>query len=830
MISKSDIPIDAIKLELSSLGVDAAFLAPTEVSLNKSIIDAHIELKKFLVDIQLHDFDAQAKGSANKKIFPINLIYKDSIKKSTISLYRPDTKGGDPRLWISGLAKYADPYNLLAIFLINEDLFIVNASNKEIYDSRLVEGSPFHDLLYRSSPKFIYPKSEKINNLINKFNDQDNQFLEELLNLQQDGSESISAPSNWAKTEPLLKVETKLDGVIDRLLGLIDSSEQSPDKVFWHFFIGSPGNGKSAAAGSLARKLIIAGYSIEDETGNSLEDIPPSQIPYLLKVYKGGNKFASLWIAQDASVVRNPYRVDADPSKELIDLIKEAEKYTVSLVICTNRGVLEKSSRVGSLNKEEQQAPWFMAIKNAIEGNQSATIFLPVKKRAASEIVVNSTNLEVQSLLFKSDIASKLIATATSDSKWAICDSCSASKFCPFTNNRKWLSTDNGSDTILSLLRYVELLSGQLIVFREFLAFLSLVLAGSPTDYEDETPCQWVHREQASNNFFGLVSRRIYMILFSSYAPSGLEHSKLLRGEQLGFIRQLLDETPTLPDRVRSAVHNVITKDIDDFVSTDVGVQRLLSREGIFAKLDVNNSSMPSSFLGKWSIGSNAVQSLPEGLFSDLEREIIDIFSKLSACIESSSVLSSKHYFWLSRWYTSFFFRIGSLAEKQFSLGIEISRIAEILNVMQDDFSDPALLKRIAKIEKTLNDLLLGDGAGVRVSEHGRLKGKWVTERLRPRIGIKDSLNSLGVPVQFGLKEEELLNAEAFAWLLRKVDTNMSMNSFPMQHLDSFQDALVRAAALSDYSVAEDDIELEIELPGKKTISLIRFRGSVNAE
>ena len=830
MLSKSDIPINIIKTELSSLGVQAAFLVPTEASLSKSILDAHHEFKKFLADSNIHDFAAQAKGSANKKIFPINLIDKHSIKRSTISLYRPDTKGGDPRLWVSGLAKYARPYNLLAFFCVNGELCIANVSNKEIYDSRLVEGSPFHKFLHESTSKLIDSRFEDINHSINKFNDQDNQFLEELLNLQQDGSESISAPSNWAKTEPLLKVETRLDGVIDGLLALVDSSEQSPDKVFWHFFIGSPGNGKSAAAGSLARKLITAGYSIKDESGNLLEDIPPSQIPYLLKVYRGDNKFASLWIAQDASVVRNPYRVDADPSKELVDLIAEAANHTVSLVICTNRGVLEKSSRVGSLNKEEQRAPWFMAIKNAIEGNQSAKISLQVKKRAASEVVVNSTNLEVQSLLFKSDIASKLIATATSDSKWAICDSCSASKFCPFTNNRKWLSTDNGRDTILSLLRYAELLSGQLIVFREFLAFLSLVLAGSPTDYEDETPCQWVHKELASNNLFGLVSRRIYMILFSSYAPSGLEHSKVLRGEQVRFIRQLLDETPTLPDRVRSAVQNVIAKNIDDFVSTDVGVQRLLSRDGVFSKLDVNNSPMPSSFLGKWSIGSDAAQSLPEGLFSDLERAIIDIFSKLSACIESSSVLSSKHYFWLSRWYTSFFFRIGSLAEKQFSLGVEISRLAEIINVMQDDFSDPALLKRIVKIEKTLNDLLLGDGAGVRVSEYGRLKGKWVTEKLRPRLGNKDSLGSLGVPIQFGLKEEELLNAEAFAWLLRKVDTNMAMNSFPMQHLDSVQDALVRAAALSDYSVAPDDVELEIGLPSAKAISLIRFRGSVSAE
>lgn len=828
MLSKSDISLDLIQSDLISHGVKPAFLVPTELGLRKSILDAHSEIKKFLSDNNFHDFEAQAKGSANKKVLPVNLIEKDSVKKSSISLYRPDSKGGSPRLWISGLAKYAKPYNLLVFFFKGGELFIANASDKEIFGTRLIAGSPF-DLILRK-PDSYGEKLETIDLTGDGLANQDNQFLKELLNLQQDGSESISAPSNWAQSEPLLKVETKLDGVIDGLLEKVEKSQLTPEKLFWHFFIGSPGNGKSAAAGSLARKLIKAGYVIEDEAGNSLEDIPPSQIPYLLKVYKGGNKFASLWIAQDASVVRNPYGVDADPSNELIDLIIDAANNAVSLVVCTNRGVLEKASRFGTLEREDQQSPWFLAIKNASEGVQSAVISLPEKKGASKKIVIDSTNLEVQSLLFRSEIAYRLISTATQDKSWEICKSCSANKMCPYVNNQKWLSTDSGKDTILSLLRYVELLSGQLIVFREFLAFLSLILAGSPTDYEDETPCQWVHKELASSNLFALISRRIYMLLFSSYAPSGLEYSKELRGEQVRYIRELLDETPILPDQVRTAVHNVIARDVDDFVSTDVGVQRLLSHGGVFSKLDVNNLPLPSSFLGKWAIGSGAVESLPEGLFSDLERSVVAIFDELSACIESSSSLSGKHYFWLSRWYTSFFFRIGSLAENVFSLGSEISRLAEILNAMQEDFTNPALLKRIAKIETTLNDLLLGDGSGVRVSEYGRLKGKWVTEQLRPRIGCEDSLGALGVPVNFGPKEKEVLNAEAFSWLLRKVDTNMAMNSFPMQHLESVQDALVRAAALSDYSVAQDDIELEIGLPNLKSVVLTRFRGNVSAE
>jgi hypothetical protein len=147
MLKKSDISIDLIQSDLNSYGIEPAFLVPTEVGLKKSILDAHLELKKFLFENKLHDFEAQAKGSANKKILQVNLIEKDSIKKSSISLYRPDTKGGDPRLWISGLAKYAKPYNLIAIFLKDSELYIVNVSDKEVYETRKTPGSNLDRIL-----------------------------------------------------------------------------------------------------------------------------------------------------------------------------------------------------------------------------------------------------------------------------------------------------------------------------------------------------------------------------------------------------------------------------------------------------------------------------------------------------------------------------------------------------------------------------------------------------------------------------------------------------------------------------------------------------------
>ena len=210
------------------------------------------------------------------------------------------------------------------------------------------------------------------------------------------------------------------------------------------------------------------------------------------------------------------------------------------------------------------------------------------------------------------------------------------------------------------------------------------------------------------------------------------------------------------------------------------------------------------------------------------EEKINKLFLDISMHIESSQVLGSKHFFWLSRWYSSFSFRMGSLATSNFMLGHEIKQLAEVIDSGMN-LENADVLRGIQEIELTLNKLLLGDNSGVKISEYGRLKGQWVSSNLRPRINPNIASNTLGVPVEFG-KEKDVLSAEGFAWLLRKVNCNMAFKSFPMQHIECVQDALVRAAGASNYSFQNDDIELEVLTPSNKYITLKRFRGSISVE
>lgn len=114
----------------------------------------------------------------------------------------------------------------------------------------------------------------------------DNPFLIELLALQQDGEQAISAPTNWS-TPPLLEVETPLDKTIDALvddcIGRTDSTSGR-----WHFLVGSPGNGKSAAVGKLVRKLQAKHQCsiIDEDTRKTLTDLPATPVPYALDVYE----------------------------------------------------------------------------------------------------------------------------------------------------------------------------------------------------------------------------------------------------------------------------------------------------------------------------------------------------------------------------------------------------------------------------------------------------------------------------------------------------------------------------------------------------------------
>ncbi len=132
MLSKSDTNIADVISIFQDLNIDCCFIVPTENGMQKSILDATFQVRDFFRDKSYHNYDRQLQGKDNKKIKECSFLTHSGTIKSKVSLYRPNTKNGDPRIWFYSLNNYAKANNLLAILILNDELFLINCSDSEL--------------------------------------------------------------------------------------------------------------------------------------------------------------------------------------------------------------------------------------------------------------------------------------------------------------------------------------------------------------------------------------------------------------------------------------------------------------------------------------------------------------------------------------------------------------------------------------------------------------------------------------------------------------------------------------------------------------------------
>lgn len=101
-------------------------------------MDATISVRDFFKRNGIHDYSLQPKGQLSKVVIRTFLVKRDALVETSASLYRPETKEGDARIWFAGLKRYCQPYNLLALIAIDGCLYVFNMS-----DAALVEAFPF---------------------------------------------------------------------------------------------------------------------------------------------------------------------------------------------------------------------------------------------------------------------------------------------------------------------------------------------------------------------------------------------------------------------------------------------------------------------------------------------------------------------------------------------------------------------------------------------------------------------------------------------------------------------------------------------------------------
>ena len=134
MLSASNIDVlDTLRL-IKSYGLSCSFLVPTHTGMDKSIMDATAEVREFLSTHNLHNYSLQKQGPENKILLRTIVLSKNQVEKTQTALYRPNTKTGDPRIWIHGLKKLALPGDLLALINTRNGLVIINCSQSQLDD------------------------------------------------------------------------------------------------------------------------------------------------------------------------------------------------------------------------------------------------------------------------------------------------------------------------------------------------------------------------------------------------------------------------------------------------------------------------------------------------------------------------------------------------------------------------------------------------------------------------------------------------------------------------------------------------------------------------
>ena len=132
----------------TQFSVSLTLIEPTATGLNKSIMDATAAIRNYLKSKNFHDYRLQGQGSEHKIVAKCLIYQEQKIYNSKASLYRPNTKKGDPRIWFSGLTKFAKANDILVLVCFNKTIHVVNISQLAI--EKLVQSvilNPIKELL-----------------------------------------------------------------------------------------------------------------------------------------------------------------------------------------------------------------------------------------------------------------------------------------------------------------------------------------------------------------------------------------------------------------------------------------------------------------------------------------------------------------------------------------------------------------------------------------------------------------------------------------------------------------------------------------------------------
>ncbi len=193
------------KIELlTKYSIEITVIEPTRTGLGKSILDATGPVRSFLKDKNIHDYNIQPQGDAHKILIKSHLLSANEIRPTIASLYRPNTKKGDPRIWFRGLGAFCDPNDLIGIFTISKELYLINLTKLDIdYLLNKNYNNPFREIALEISGKANF-------------------IANELLGL-------LTRIGQMGPVPAMLNADTAIGRTLEKLLGIDINSSKQPD-------------------------------------------------------------------------------------------------------------------------------------------------------------------------------------------------------------------------------------------------------------------------------------------------------------------------------------------------------------------------------------------------------------------------------------------------------------------------------------------------------------------------------------------------------------------------------------------------------------------------
>ncbi|MCB6183011.1 MvaI/BcnI family restriction endonuclease [Leeia sp. TBRC 13508] len=183
-----------------SKGLEFSMFEPTITGLNKSILDATIPVRTHFDAADFHCFSQQKQGPEHKVVKRAFFVTPESTTETTVRLYRPITKHGDPRMWFPKLGGFANATEQIAIVILNDSLYLFNFSRINFAQ---------------------ISNDDHIGSFINEYQRSQSSIAEELLAKLRDLSKS-PIPST-------VDADTAIGRAIETALGIEINSSKQPD-------------------------------------------------------------------------------------------------------------------------------------------------------------------------------------------------------------------------------------------------------------------------------------------------------------------------------------------------------------------------------------------------------------------------------------------------------------------------------------------------------------------------------------------------------------------------------------------------------------------------